>query len=100
MAFVIAEPCVSECDGACTQVCPVDCIHGPVDVDELTTLLPEVRRQRVVGLQLFIDPSECIGCAACEPECPVRAIFDEDALPQKWADYAQRNARWFEAKRG
>ena len=28
---------------------------------------------------LFIDPEECIDCGACVPECPVEAIFPEDA---------------------
>ena len=31
-----------------------------------------------------IDPEECIDCGACEPECPVEAIFAEHALPDKW----------------
>ena len=29
MAYIIADPCVSTCDTACVEVCPVDCIHGP-----------------------------------------------------------------------
>src|SRR5262245_38611122 len=95
MVFVIAEPCVDRCDGACTQVCPVDCIHGPVDPAELAQLPADQRRQRAKGLQLYIDPSECIGCGACEPECPVNAIFDEDELPAKWSHYAGINADYF-----
>ncbi len=31
MAYIIAEPCVNVKDGACVDVCPVDCIH-PHDV--------------------------------------------------------------------
>ena len=31
MTYIIAEPCVSTCDTACVEVCPVDCIHGPED---------------------------------------------------------------------
>ena len=31
MTFVITEPCISTCDTACVAVCPVDCIHGPID---------------------------------------------------------------------
>ena len=30
-------------------------------------------------------------CGACEPECPVEAIFPEDALPDKWADFVPIN---------
>ena len=26
-------------------------------------------------------------CGACEPECPVEAIFPEDALPEKWQPF-------------
>ena len=29
----------------------------------------------------YINPDECIDCAACEPVCPVAAIFAEDVLP-------------------
>jgi NAD-dependent dihydropyrimidine dehydrogenase PreA subunit len=30
-------------------------------------------------------------CGACEPECPVEAIFPEDALPDKWNDFVPIN---------
>ncbi|UJR87356.1 MULTISPECIES: 4Fe-4S dicluster domain-containing protein [Sandaracinus] len=83
MAYVIAEPCVSVCNGACTKVCPVDAIHGPAPNE------PKTR------LQLYIDPEVCICCAACEPECPVSAIFEENALPPAWAHYRELNARFF-----
>ncbi len=65
MTYVIAEPCVDVIDQACVAVCPVDCIHFDQGVDRM----------------LFIDPDECIDCGACEPECPVNAIFPEDSLP-------------------
>ncbi len=73
MTYVIAEPCIDVKDRACVDVCPVDCIH-------------EVARM------LVIDPDECIDCGACEPECPVEAIFPEDALPQKWEQFTRINA--------
>jgi ferredoxin len=38
-----------------------------------------------------IDPEECIDCGACEPECPVEAIFPEDALPEKWQPLVRIN---------
>jgi ferredoxin len=41
---------------------------------------------------LVIDPEECIDCGACEPECPVEAIFPEDALPEKWQPFVRINA--------
>ena len=43
----------------------------------------------------FIDPDECIDCGACEPECPVTAIFAEDAVPEQWTPYIQINADYF-----
>ena len=33
MSFIIGMKCVSTCDTACVEVCPVDCIHGPIDID-------------------------------------------------------------------
>ncbi|MCB1163260.1 ferredoxin family protein, partial [bacterium] len=36
---------------------------------------------------LYIDPEECIDCAACVEECPVQAIYAEDDVPadqEKW----------------
>jgi NAD-dependent dihydropyrimidine dehydrogenase PreA subunit len=30
-------------------------------------------------------------CGACEPECPVEAIFPEDALPEKWEPFVRIN---------
>ena len=36
---------------------------------------------------------ECINCGACEPECPVEAIFEDDDVPEKWTDYTELNAK-------
>jgi ferredoxin len=77
MSHIIGKECVSTCDTACVEVCPVECIHGPIDVDgggaEVKKLLEEGKIQ---GLQLYIDPAHCIDCGACIPECPVDAIFE------------------------
>jgi len=35
-------------------------------------------------------------CGACEPECPVEAIFPEDALPDKWEPFTKINAAYLE----
>ncbi|MDP9231733.1 MAG: hypothetical protein M3O73_03085, partial [Actinomycetota bacterium] len=35
-------------------------------------------------------------CGACEPECPVEAIFPEDALPQKWEPFVKINYAYAE----
>jgi NAD-dependent dihydropyrimidine dehydrogenase PreA subunit len=73
VTYVIGEPCIDIKDRSCVDVCPVDCIH-------------EVARM------LVIDDEECIDCGACEPECPVEAIFPEDALPEKWEPFVKINA--------
>src|SRR5438552_2531019 len=36
-------------------------------------------------------PEECIDCGACEPACPVTAIFPEDNVPEQWQNYIQLN---------
>ena len=82
MAYVIAEPCIDVLDVSCVSVCPVDCIHFDEGTDR----------------KLFIDPNECIDCGACEPECPVNAIFPEESLPPEWANYTAIDATWFTDK--
>jgi DNA-binding transcriptional ArsR family regulator/NAD-dependent dihydropyrimidine dehydrogenase PreA subunit len=72
VTYIIAEPCIDVKDKSCIDVCPVDCIH---EVDRM----------------LVIDAEECIDCGACEPECPVEAIFPEDALPDKWEPFVKIN---------
>jgi NAD-dependent dihydropyrimidine dehydrogenase PreA subunit len=84
MTFIIAEPCVNTKDTACVDVCPVDCIHPTKDD-------PKFADEKL----LYIDPDECIDCGACEPACPVEAIFEEDALPEKWNEYIKINADYF-----
>ena len=34
-------------------------------------------------------------CGACEPVCPVEAIFYEDDLPEHWAPYQADNEAFF-----
>ena len=80
MTYIIAEPCVDVKDGACVDVCPVDCIYG-LDEDD--------------DNQLFIHPEECIDCAACEPVCPVTAIFAEDDVPPEWDNFIDINYEYF-----
>ena len=46
MAFIIADPCVSTCDTACVEVCPVDCIHGPEDREGLGAEAKERKQKR------------------------------------------------------
>ena len=64
MTYVIAQPCVDLKDRACVDECPVDCIY-------------EGKRM------LYIHPDECVDCGACEPVCPVEAIYYEDDTPAR-----------------
>jgi NAD-dependent dihydropyrimidine dehydrogenase PreA subunit len=40
-------------------------------------------------------PDECIDCGACEPVCPVEAIFYEDDVPAQWKDFTAANTAFF-----
>jgi NAD-dependent dihydropyrimidine dehydrogenase PreA subunit len=42
-----------------------------------------------------IDPVECTDCGACVPVCPVPAIFAADDVPEKWNQYTQKNAEYY-----
>lgn len=75
MAFVVTEPCIKCKYTDCVDVCPVDAFH--------------------VGANfVVIDPEECIDCGACEPECPTSAIFAEEDVPEKWAQFTELNAKF------
>jgi len=94
MSYVITQKCVGCCDTACVDVCPCDCIVGPVPVDELRAMgLPQKAR-----VQLFIDPDECICCGACVPECPAEAIFHESEVPTEYVGDIELNRRFFAEK--
>jgi len=84
MAYTICEPCIGTKDTACVDVCPVDCIHPRKDEPEFET-----------ETMLYIHPDECIDCGACEPECPVEAIFEESEVPEEWDKYIKINYEWF-----
>ncbi len=81
MTHVITTICIR--DGACVEVCPVECIvPGPKDDPQW-------------GKYFYIDPDTCIDCGACVPECPVEAIFPEEDLPPEYANDAEMNAAYF-----
>jgi NAD-dependent dihydropyrimidine dehydrogenase PreA subunit len=95
MAYVITEPCLGVCDTSCVKVCPVDCIHGPKSEREIEKVPEEKRKVVLAQVQMYIDPDACIDCGACEPECPVDAIFEADLVPAKWRGYIEKNAAFF-----
>src|SRR5690606_19079432 len=74
MTYVITEPCIGTKDASCVEVCPVDCIYEGED-------------------QYYIHPDECIDCGACEPECPVTAIFPDTDVPPEWTQYIEKKMR-------
>jgi ferredoxin len=78
MPYIITEPCIGTRDTSCVDVCPVDCIHGDDD-DE----------------QLYIDPDVCIDCGACVSACPVEAIYAEADVPAEWEAFIAANAEYY-----
>ena len=65
MTHVITSLCLR--DNGCASVCPVNCIHPGEPHTQWPTF--------------FIDPSACIDCGACVPECPHHAIFPLRQVP-------------------
>ena len=76
MPFVIGAPCIDVMDRSCVEVCPVDCIYEG-------------------GRKLYINPSECIDCGACESVCPVSAVISTRVLTEDDVPFAEDNARFF-----
>lgn len=73
MTFVVTDACIQCKYTDCVDVCPVDCfMEGPNF--------------------LVIDPSGCIDCAVCVPECPVEAIYAEEDLPPGQEHFLGLNA--------
>jgi len=78
LPYIITEPCIGVKDASCVDVCPVDCIHTSDEAE-----------------QYFINPDQCIDCAACELVCPVNAIHDENDLTAEMRKYIQINADFY-----
>lgn len=65
MTHVITSLCLR--DNGCMAVCPVECLTPGDPAGKWPTF--------------YIDPSTCIDCGACVPECPYHAIFPKDEVP-------------------
>ena len=72
MAYVVTDNCDKCRFTDCVEVCPVDCFYGDENM-------------------LYIHPDECIDCGACEPACPVEAIYASDDLPADKAHWEEVN---------
>ncbi|WIX75642.1 ferredoxin family protein [Amycolatopsis carbonis] len=77
MTYVIAQPCTDVMDKSCIEECPVDCIY-------------EGERA------LYINPVECVQCGACEPACPMEAVYHKDDLPAEFLPALESNAAFFQ----
>ena len=80
MTYVITSSCVDIKDMSCIEECPVDCIYEG-------------------DRKLYIQPKECIDCGACEPVCPVDAIYPDRTLPDA-ADAEDNRAFFYEVLPG
>jgi ferredoxin len=72
MPHIVTDLCIDCKHTSCVSVCPVDCFH---------------EGERI----LWIDPEECIDCAACVPECPESAIFALEDLPAEYQHCVEEN---------
>ena len=76
MTYIVIENCNACKYTDCVVVCPVECFYEGESM-------------------LYIHPDECIDCAACEPVCPVTAIFAEDDTPGEWESFINLNYEYF-----
>jgi len=68
MTYLVTEACIKCKYMDCVEVCPVDCFYEGENM-------------------LVINPSECIDCGVCEPECPAEAILpDTEGGLEKWLE--------------
>jgi NAD-dependent dihydropyrimidine dehydrogenase PreA subunit len=77
MPYVIAATCIDITDKSCIAECPVDCIYEG-------------------ARKLYIHPTECIDCGACEPSCPVEAISQDRDVAEDEKEFVADDARFFD----
>ena len=80
MTYIVKDECIKCKLTDCVEVCPVDCFYEGENM-------------------LVINPEECIDCGACEPECPVDAIYDEDEVPDEYEPSIDKNYSFFGQER-
>ena len=78
MTYVVTENCIKCKYTDCVDVCPVDCFYEGENM-------------------LVIHPDECIDCGACEPECPVSAIYPEEDVPAHLQEFIAKNKDIFDS---
>jgi ferredoxin len=78
MPHVVTGRCVDCRYTDCCTVCPVDCFY-------------EIQNPRM----LVIDPDTCIDCQLCVPECPIHAIYQDEELPEPYAEWTDKNRDLF-----
>ena len=76
MTYIIASTCIDVKDGACQEVCPVECIYEG-------------------GRMMYIQPTECINCGLCLSVCPVDAIFSDENIPEHEIEFLVINDEFF-----
>tara|TARA_R100001082_G_C4232296_1_gene103753 strand:- start:78 stop:407 length:330 start_codon:yes stop_codon:yes gene_type:complete len=74
MAYVVTEACIKCKYTDCVDACPVYAFKEAPDM-------------------LVIDPEICINCDACEPMCPVDAIYGDFEIPADQVEFIQINER-------
>jgi len=77
MTYLVTDNCIKCKYTDCVEVCPVDCFYeGPN--------------------MLVINPSECIDCGVCVPECPAQAIVADSDDTVDTAFWEEINTRYSE----
>ena len=100
MSFIIGKSCVGCVDTSCVNVCPVECIHGPIYIDKSAEEVLSMTKEELQDKQLYIDPANCINCGACIPECPVDAIYrdEKEAISMGDVESVHKNYEFYGLK--
>ena len=72
MTFVVTENCIRCKHTDCVEVCPADAFREGPNF-------------------LAISPDDCIDCALCVPACPVKAIYQEEDVPEDQREFIVLN---------